>query len=315
MVLVKTPDDKQRQLRIAGLVHDISRLSPVIQGIACGYVTFDTLEWLGVPRNLDELHIVVAENALVINHDLLRDDPDVEVGDEIVLKIDGRETTWQVVGLVKGILTSVPPIPFVYANYPYYARLVRHVGRAGSVQVVTEQHDADFQSEVAKALEEHFKRAGLRVSSKFTTAERRTALETAFNPIIILLFVMAVLLAVVGGLGLMGTMSLNVLERTREIGVMRAIGASDGAVRQVFMVEGILIGLLSWLLGAGLALPLSKLLSDAVGLAFTKASLSYTFSVNGVLLWLVVVILAALASFLPARSASRLTVREVLAYE
>ena len=127
---------------------------------------------------------------------------------------------------------------------------------------------------------------------------------------------MAVLLAVVGGLGLMGTMSLNVLERTREIGVMRAIGASDGAVRQVFMVEGILIGMLSWLLGAGLALPLSKLLSDAVGLAFTKAPLSYTFSLNGVLLWfVVVVILAALASFLPARSASRLTVREVLAYE
>jgi putative ABC transport system permease protein len=127
---------------------------------------------------------------------------------------------------------------------------------------------------------------------------------------------MAVLLAVVGGLGLMGTMSLNVLERTQEIGVMRAIGASDGAVRQVFMVEGILIGLISWLLGAGLALPLSKLLSDAVGLAFTKAPLSYTFSLNGVLLWfVVVVILAALASFLPARSASRLTVREVLAYE
>jgi putative ABC transport system permease protein len=84
----------------------------------------------------------------------------------------------------------------------------------------------------------------------------------------------------------------------------------------VFMVEGIFIGLLSWLLGTGLAIPLSKLLSDAVGLAFVKSPLSYTFSVSGVLIWLVVVvILSALASFLPARSASRLTVREVLAYE
>jgi len=256
------------------------------------------------------------ENALVINHDLLRDDPDIEVGDEIVLKIDGRETTWQVVGLVKGILTSIPPIPFVYANYPYCARVVREVGRAGSIQVVTEQHDADFQSEVVKALEERFKRAGLRINATFTTEERRKAYETAFSPIVILLFVMAVLLAVVGGLGLMGTMSLNVLERTREIGVMRAVGASDSAVRQVFMVEGIFIGVLSWLLGTGLALPLSKLLSDAVGLAFVKSPLSYTFSVGGVLTWLiVVVILSALASFLPARSASRLTVREVLAYE
>ncbi len=127
---------------------------------------------------------------------------------------------------------------------------------------------------------------------------------------------MAVLIAIVGGLGLMGTMSINVIERTREIGVMRAVGASDGSVVKVFMVEGLFIGVLSWLVGAILALPISKLLSDIVGVAFMEAPLSYTFSVNGALLWLaVVLILSAMASFLPARSASRLTVREVLAYE
>ena len=69
-------------------------------------------------------------------------------------------------------------------------------------------------------------------------------IQSQFDLLVVFLLVMAVLMAVVGGLGLMGTMSLNVLERTREIGVMRAIGASDGAVRQVFLVEGILIGLL-----------------------------------------------------------------------
>jgi putative ABC transport system permease protein len=82
------------------------------------------------------------------------------------------------------------------------------------------------------------------------------------------------------------------------------------------LVEGLLIGALSWLIGAILSLPISKLLSDAVGVALTDAPLSYTFSANGALLWLgIVLILAAMASFLPARSASRLTVQEVLAYE
>jgi putative ABC transport system permease protein len=53
-----------------------------------------------------------------------------------------------------------------------------------------------------------------------------------------------------------------------------------------------------------------------VGIAFTDFPLTYTFSTQGTLLWLaVVLVLAAMASFLPARSASRLTVREVLAYE
>jgi len=87
-------------------------------------------------------------------------------------------------------------------------------------------------------------------------------------------------------------------------------------VARVFIVEGVAIGVISWLLGTLLAIPLGGLLSDAVGAAFLKAPLSHVFSMEGVLLWLVVVIvLSGLASFLPARSALRLTVREVLAYE
>jgi putative ABC transport system permease protein len=101
---------------------------------------------------------------------------------------------------------------------------------------------------------------------------------------------MAILIAIVGGLGLMGTMSINVLERTREIGVMRAVGASDGSVLKIFMVEGLFIGVLSWLVGVILALPIGKLLSDAVGIAFTDFPLNYTFSTNGTLLWLGVVL-------------------------
>jgi putative ABC transport system permease protein len=124
------------------------------------------------------------------------------------------------------------------------------------------------------------------------------------------------LLAVIGGLGLMGTMSINVLERTREIGVMRAIGASNRSVRRIFVVEGIIIGVISWLVGAILALPLSQLLGNLVGGLFLNAPLDHNFSINGVVIWLVVVvILSAVASFLPAWNASRLTVQEVLAYE
>ena len=82
------------------------------------------------------------------------------------------------------------------------------------------------------------------------------------------------------------------------------------------MVEGVLIGVLSWAIGAVLALPLSALMSNAVGVAFIQMPLDYVFSLPGLLIWLgVVVVLAALASFLPAWNAARVTVRDVLAYE
>jgi putative ABC transport system permease protein len=121
---------------------------------------------------------------------------------------------------------------------------------------------------------------------------------------------------VVGGIGLMGTMSLNVLERTREIGIMRAVGATGIAISQIVIVEGVLIGLISWAIGVLLAYPLSIGLCNMIGNSILRSPLSYVFSTTGALLWLAIaLVLAALASLLPARSASRISVREVLAYE
>lgn len=252
------------------------------------------------------------ENAVVINTEVTKEEPDLAVGSTLVLDIDGREEPWTVVGIVRGVLSG----PFVYANYPYFAEVTRTVGRASTLQVITTAHDARSQEQTAKALDDHFKRLGLTIGSSQTTSFIRQQVVTQFNVIIVILSVMALLLAVVGGLGLMGTMSINVLERRREIGVMRAIGAGNRAVLSIVIVEGLLIGACSWVLGVLLALPLSKLLSDAVGVGFIQAALSYRFSTGGAVLWLgVILAIAAVASLLPARSAARITVREVLAYE
>jgi putative ABC transport system permease protein len=156
----------------------------------------------------------------------------------------------------------------------------------------------------------------MRVSTVTTIKNERAETEVMFDSIVSLLLMMAILLALVGGLGLMGTMSINVLERTREIGVLRAIGASNRGVALVFIREGIVIGLLSWVMGAIFAIPMSHGLNQALGQAVMGVPLTYSYSMPGLWLWLVVVILLSiLASFIPARNASRLTVREVLAYE
>jgi putative ABC transport system permease protein len=251
------------------------------------------------------------QNALVVSTTLLQKEPDIDLGDEVILKMNGREEPWRVVGVSAGFL-----LPMVYANCPYVARVTGRVGQADAVLVATVRHDQAYTAQKAAQIEKHLKHRGLNVSSIQTTAAERGEADAAYGIIINLLMIMALLLAVVGGLGLAGTTSINVLEQRREIGVLRAIGAPGWGVAQVFILEGTIVGMLSWLLGAIIALPLSRLLGDAIGNAITGSPLTFAFSTVGIWLWLgVVILLCVAASFVPARNASQLTVREVLAYE
>ena len=251
--------------------------------------------------------------AVVINTDFIQDEPDIEVGDSLVLKLGGtKEIIWRVVGVIQGTTIG----PGLYVNYDYYTELVSEVNQAGQIQINTVPTDREAQSSIAQKLEVEFERAGLDVADIDTIADVRSRVEFGFNFLLSFLLTMTMVLAAVGGLGLSGTMSINVIERVREIGVMRAIGASDRAVLQIVLVEGFIIGMLSWSLGALLAFPLSRFLSNQLGLALLENPLKYTYSVPGLTIWLIIaIVLSIIASYLPARSASRLTVWEVLAYE
>jgi len=80
--------------------------------------------------------------------------------------------------------------------------------------------------------------------------------------------------------------------------------------------EGITLGMVSWLFAVPLSYPAARAVSDAVGYPFMGAPLDFRYSAGGVVLWLAIVAaLSALASLWPALQATRVSVREALAYE
>jgi putative ABC transport system permease protein len=174
----------------------------------------------------------------------------------------------------------------------------------------------DQQKALGAAIEAKLKAKGYRVSELEAGKSLTATTADGLNILTGFLLMMAVLIAIVGSIGLTGTMSLNVLERTREIGILRAIGASDRAVMRLVMIEGLLIGMMSWIFGVILSLPIGNLMANAVNLALFGAPAGVTITLMGDFLWLLVVtVLSVLASVGPARNATRLTIREVLAYE
>jgi putative ABC transport system permease protein len=239
--------------------------------------------------------------------------PDLKPGDSINLKIDGRDEAWEVIGIFKFIDREGM---LGYAPYEYISQVNDLANRSTSYRVVTDRHDRSYQDAKAEELDKYFRDLGYKV--RIAQAGRAT-LDTAVESLdilVVFLLIMAILTAVVGSMGLTGTMGMNVLERTREIGIMRAIGADDRAVMRTVIAEGVVIGMLSFALAILLSIPFTYLLSTIVSTAIFQSPIDTVFTYTGYAIWLaLVLVLSALASILPARNAARLTIREVLAYE
>lgn len=253
-------------------------------------------------------------NVVVASLDTLSRVEGVQVGREITLRIQGIERRYQVIGITTHHLYGAR----LYIPQDYFAKTYGTGDRVNLVRVQSQRGSLAAGAEqeaLSTRLEKHFEDMNWNVS----TETQHTLIENAqssFQVILSILIVLSGMLAVVGGLGLAGTMSLNVLERTREIGVLRAVGATDGAVRRLVLVEGLAVALMSWVLSIGLAIPLGTGLANAVAIATLQTTIDFVFSTSGMLMWLaLVLVIATVASIAPAQGASRLTVREVLAYE
>jgi putative ABC transport system permease protein len=256
----------------------------------------------------------------VVLNQRLAEDVGVGVGDWVTIHYTNkRERDWQVVGLV------FDPLITNSANVPREPMLrdVGSVGRAQTAWVKSYLQDDASLIALADNLRKYFDANQVDVSPQlgifnyggYSTLQTGKAFAGLFNFLVILLAIMAVIIGAVGSIALSGALSLSVMERRREIGVMRAIGASSGAIFRLFIGEGLILGWLSALIAWPLSVPAGQVMVKVLGVPFNM-DIQYKYTPAGALLWLgIISILSILASWLPARSATRISVRESLAYQ
>jgi putative ABC transport system permease protein len=191
-----------------------------------------------------------------------------------------------------------------------------HSNMVNSIRLALDRSDHASVDAVKTALDANLEHENVRSQATASTAETRVSFDQHMVMIYVFLVIVSSLIAAIGGLGLMTTMSLNVLERRREMGVLRAIGATPAAVGGIVVAEGVAIGILSWTLAALAAWPLSKVLGELLVKSVFTSGLDFRVEPAGLLVWLAVSIgLGIAASLLPAWSASRTSVREALSHE
>jgi putative ABC transport system permease protein len=262
-------------------------------------VSFPVLQgrWL-LPEDTD---------AVVLNHVAAAQAGGVTVGAPVTLAVEGHHHAWRVVGVVEEIGAA----GVAYVNAPAFERLE---GPSRFARLVTASATPTERTQVIHRLEDVLARASASIEVVIPFSELRTAIGDHVVILIRALLALATILGVVGLLGLSSAMGVSVLERTRELGVMKAVGASGRRIARQLNQEALLTAVMSWFAAVLLSLPLTATVERFIGQLGFLAPLPFVLAPWGIAGWLALVVLASLiATSLPARRAAALSVREALA--
>lgn len=299
-------------LREGQRVEDTGGLGAELFGIPAGSTMYRPLitsgRWLE-PDETGHVAVISRETAEFNN---------LGVGDTITIDLSELgEADFEVVGTYKAISPDVFSTDPIYAPAAAVVDVTRHANRANQVVIRAVDGRPAATAALMRDLDQYLKSYNMEVSPFFsrTKAQDRVYAFNTFNIVNQMLFSVALVMGVVGGIGLMGSLSISVVERTREIGVLRSIGGTSPVIMTMFILEGVFQGLMSWLLAVPLAYLVARPMSAVLGQTIFQADLDFAFNTTAVIIWLVAVLsIAFLASLIPAHAATRVSVRESLAY-
>jgi len=278
----------------------------------------------GIPENSDFfMPLIVAGRwlapgdgpAIVISRDTAKRN-NIHVGNTVTLNLgEMGKDEWLIVGFYEPVFIGLYNVETIYAPLEALYDRAKKYNQGSELLIRTSSPTAEFTSTVTDNLKEMFESHSIKVVDSQTQAALRNTNEWTFSITTSMLLALSVIVALVGGIALMGALSIGVIERTKEIGVLRAIGAKSPIILGIFVMEGIFQGVLSWLI----SIPISYLASPSVarelGMAMFGATLDYQYNWQAVAVWLgIIVVISVFASLLPARGAVRISVRDSLAY-
>lgn len=252
------------------------------------------------------------DDEVVLNHMAAGQMPGVKPGDTVSLSIDGAPGRWRVAGIVEDIGSPL----MAYVSASGFGRVAGTPGKMNMLRIAFDSREPGYSASKVRQVEDLLYQEGVPVSHTLPTNVLKNAIAEHMGILVAILLAMAALMGIVGAIGLMSTISMNIMERTRELGVMRAIGAPPNAVSRMLLAEGLVIGLASIPFAFMAAIPLSFFIGRLIGQMAFRTPLPLAVSYPSVALWVAIVIAGSVvATLYPAWKAGRIPVREALAYE
>ncbi len=244
---------------------------------------------------------------IVVSQLLAKQYPNIAIGDELRIEIAGEEKTFT----LKGVASFVGPAT-MFVN----RKGLGHNGSKANSFFVRSEDEAGLSQIQMSHITEVLSDAGLQLK-RMTRAEDATqVVANHFKIIFSLLMLLTVIVLFIAGNGIILTVTTNTLERTREIGILKSIGASNRNLRQIFLSESILMALLAWLMAVVLTIPLSYCVAHFLGILLIQTPLPLALDSTAFLFSLpVIVLVSVLSTLIPVARVCKQPIRESLAYE
>ena len=238
---------------------------------------------------------------------------DIRLGDLIPVEVSSGQREFQVVGIAvdNSIFLGSTLAGKVFVSRDVAARMLQRQGVADFFAVGFLNKDAAYADRTIDQVERRFQVLHPGAQPAYTDVE---SARRASQLLTLALVAMVVLVGLIGGIGVLNTLGLNVFERRREIGVLRAIGASNRALLVAFLGEGLAMGAVSWLVGLAVGYPLGRLFTYLMQGVLFQIDFVFSPGLLGASL-LFTLLLTSAASLGPALAAARLPAQQALRYE
>jgi putative ABC transport system permease protein len=244
---------------------------------------------------------------VVVTRRLQTSYPALQLGSSATLRFRDREVTVKVVGVVEEIA-----MPLMYTNTATFEAVTALGENASAVRVKTRNPQIEL---VANGLDQAFLKTHLVPGQVIPRTMVREALDEHLRVVGDVILMVALAAALVGAIVLAATTVLNVIERRREVGILRTLGARPSRIAGLFLAEGGSIALISAALSVLLSLLLTRVLLNAAERSLVNVTVPMQFSWGGFGILasgaLVVLLMVALSLVFALRK----SVRETLAYE
>lgn len=251
-------------------------------------------------------------NEIVIGHQFYSNESEYKFGDTITLQIGEKEQQFKIVGTIKELGS-----PTIYVNMSGFEKLIPDANKKNSIKLILQsgvcQKDAVYQK-----VEDRLKENGVIVFQAESIADLLGVLESHGLLVVVFFLVIAIMILIVSGFGLASTMSVQVSERTKEIGILKAIGASNKQMKRMVVAESIFICIVSWIISIVFGILLGAFIAIAIGnvMVGTALDVDYISSYIPVLIWLALtVFIGYWSSRTAARKAGRMTVKDALTFD